>query len=303
MATSPESRTSSSTGRAFAAWPVRLLLAVLLVSFSICLLAGIGAAVSRRDRAPLPPAAGPMPAQAGPETVVEPRPGAPAALESSSLATPTAPASALPAAPAETHAPTPTARAAGASPMPPSPAGPASGPGYIVQPGDSLPQIAAKFKLEPLALMRANHIADPLSITAGQVLVIPPASGQTRRVVVDISEQRLYAYEGDEVVYTFVVSTGANDGTLRGRFSVLDKVENAYSEMWGLWMPDWIGIYYATDSVENGLHALPLDKNGRRLWEDALGQPVSAGCVMLAPQDAQRLYDWVAIGTPVLIGD
>ena len=68
-------------------------------------------------------------------------------------------------------------------------------------------------------------------------------------------------------------------------------------------MPNWLGIYFNPDNgnVENGFHALPITPAGAELWGDALGTPVSYGCIVLSPYDAKILYDWVEIGTPVLI--
>lgn len=208
-----------------------------------------------------------------------------------------------------THAPAPTAAPSRKPTLAPS-ATPKrvvsqSGSTYIVQPGDTVSQIAAMFGVEPLALMQANHIANPTLIQAGQTFVIPqPGSGSgsgSKKVIVDISEQRLYAYEGDNQVYSFVISTGANDGTLRGTFSVLDKIPNAYSAPWGFWMPDWLGIYYASATMENGIHSLPVLANGKQLWGESLGLPVTSGCVVLGPADAKLLFDWAVVGTPVVI--
>lgn len=44
---------------------------------------------------------------------------------------------------------------------------------YVVQPGDTLYAIAAKFKVDLQALVEANKITDPDSLQVGQVLVIP----------------------------------------------------------------------------------------------------------------------------------
>ena len=83
-------------------------------------------------------------------------------------------------------------------------------------------------------------------------------------------------------------------------YSVLDKIPNAYAWTWDLWMPNWLGIYWA-GSLENGIHALPFQSNGWRLWEGYLGTPVSYGCVILGVDEAQLLYDWAEVGTPVEI--
>jgi lipoprotein-anchoring transpeptidase ErfK/SrfK len=128
---------------------------------------------------------------------------------------------------------------------------------------------------------------------------ITPYSG-SKRIVVSISEQHMYVYEGDNLVFSFIISTGIGGSTRPGTFSVLDKIPNAYGATWNLWMPNWMGIYYA-GALENGIHALPILSNGSTLWEGYLGAPVSYGCVVLSTYDSQLLYDWAEIGVPVII--
>ncbi|MDP1716368.1 MAG: peptidoglycan DD-metalloendopeptidase family protein [Anaerolineales bacterium] len=55
----------------------------------------------------------------------------------------------------------------------------ASGPVYIVQPGDSLSSIAARFNISITDLMSANGITDPNQLDAGQQLIIPGLEGVT----------------------------------------------------------------------------------------------------------------------------
>ena len=128
----------------------------------------------------------------------------------------------------------------------------------------------------------------------------PPAYNGNKYILVDISEQHMYVYEGDVLVYSFVSSTGMNNATRAGHFSVLDKIPNAYGATWDIWMPNWLGIYWA-GSMENGIHALPILPNGATLWAGYLGVPISYGCVVLGTYEAQVLYDWADIGTPVEI--
>jgi tetratricopeptide (TPR) repeat protein len=122
-----------------------------------------------------------------------------------------------------------------------------------------------------------------------------------KRIEVDISEQRLTAWDGDKLVYNFVCSTGKSGTPTRfGRFSVISKLPEAYGSAWGIRMPYWLGIYWAGGS-ENGIHGLPILSSGQTLWSGYLGQPVSYGCVVLDTWAAKQLYDWAEIGTEVII--
>jgi lipoprotein-anchoring transpeptidase ErfK/SrfK len=119
-------------------------------------------------------------------------------------------------------------------------------------------------------------------------------------ILVDISDQHMYVYEGDVLVFSFVASTGMNNATRVGNFSVLNKIPNAYGATWNIWMPNWLGIYWS-GSLQNGIHALPILPSGAQLWSGYLGVPISYGCVVLGAYESQLLYNWAEIGTPVEI--
>ncbi|MEM7030418.1 MAG: L,D-transpeptidase family protein, partial [Chloroflexota bacterium] len=141
---------------------------------------------------------------------------------------------------------------------------------------------------------------------AASVKNVPPkldgnAPGQ-KQVVVDISEQRTYAYLGDDLVFDFIVSTGEpGRDTLPGSYEILNKIPVAYAGTWNLDMPYWLGIYWA-GHLQNGFHAVPTQRaTGVTMWEGYLGQRVSYGCIILSVQDAETLYNWVDVGTSVTI--
>jgi len=203
----------------------------------------------------------------------------------------------------------------GATPPQPSPPIASGGGTHVVATGENLFRIAMRYGLTTAQLAAANGIVNPNSVYVGQVLRIPgtgqvirpaPAPGTSgysgaKKIVISISQQHLWAYNGDRVVYSFVASTGlATSPTKPGTFQVLDKIPNAYASTWNLQMPYWLGIYHV-GSMENGIHALPILSNGQRLWSGYLGRPVSFGCIVLGTQAAHQLYDWADIGTPVVI--
>jgi hypothetical protein len=143
------------------------------------------------------------------------------------------------------------------------------------------------------AAVREQNVQEPLP--PGM-----PSSGGGKYILVDISEQHMYVYEGDALIYSFVASTGINNATRVGTFAVQSKIPNAYGSTWDIWMPNWLGIYWSS-GLENGIHALPILSNGAILWEGYLGRPVSYGCVVLGTYESQLLYEWAEIGTPVEI--
>lgn len=183
---------------------------------------------------------------------------------------------------------------------------------HTVKTGETLASIAHQYGVALWTLIRVNSISNPALIVPGQTLVIPKASSLapsssrsqpsgSKRIVIDLSEQRMTTFQGDAQVHHFVVSTGMpGSNTATGTYRVLDKYPNAYASTWDLQMPYWLGIYWS-GSLENGIHALPILPNGQLLWEGYLGTPVSYGCVVLSTQDARTLYQWAEVGTPVII--
>ena len=183
---------------------------------------------------------------------------------------------------------------------------------YVVQPGDTLTSIAARYGTSAWVLTQINNISNPSLLYVGQTLTIPstaalnvseavPASDKL--IVVDVSEQRVYVYEHGQLLWIFIASTGMpGSDTFRGDFRIQNKIPNAYASTWDLQMPYWLGFYWA-GPLQNGFHALPILSNGTRLWEGLLGRPVSYGCVILSDHDAQLLYNWAEIGTPVRVQD
>jgi lipoprotein-anchoring transpeptidase ErfK/SrfK len=171
---------------------------------------------------------------------------------------------------------------------------------------------APTFTAEPAFTSTPVETTIPAAFADVDFVVIenlPPPQSRTdpaasysgsKYILVDISEQHMYVYDGDVLVYEFVASTGMDNSTRVGTFSVLDKIPNAYGATWNIWMPNWLGIYWS-GSLENGIHALPILPNGATLWAGFLGTPISYGCVVLGTDEAQLLYDWAEVGMPVEI--
>jgi len=152
----------------------------------------------------------------------------------------------------------------------------------------------ARIDLEAALALQPGDAEAKAHLDAVKLKLFPP-----KRIEVDIGDQHFYAWEGNKLVYSFATSTGLpGRDTATGHYKVLDKIPMAYSSIYRLKMPYWLGIYYV-GRVENGIHALPIRPDGSVMWGGLLGTKQSYGCVILETTAAKRVYDWVEIGTPV----
>jgi lipoprotein-anchoring transpeptidase ErfK/SrfK len=158
--------------------------------------------------------------------------------------------------------------------------------------------VPASTEVTSAIVMQIVDQAQVYDVGPGQAPVI--SYNGSKYILVDISDQHMYVYESDALVFSFVASTGIGGSTRIGSFQVQTKLPNAYGSTWNIWMPNWLGIYYS-HGLENGIHALPLLPDGATLWAGFLGSPVSYGCVVLGTYESRLLYDWAELGTPVEI--
>jgi len=180
---------------------------------------------------------------------------------------------------------------------------------YTVSPGESLWSISLRLGFPLWYIIEANTGINIDNLAPGMVLNIPSKNVLVplpvvldKRIVVDISTQRMTVYENGQVINTHIISTGVEDSpTIAGVFQVQSHSLNAYASNWDLYMPHFIGIYEAWPGFMNGIHGLPMLSSGRRLWAGNLGTPVSYGCVILALDTAEELYHWADIGVVVEI--
>jgi hypothetical protein len=180
---------------------------------------------------------------------------------------------------------------------------------YVIVSGDNLVSIGFKVSMPFWKLLEENPMLSRRGLRVGETLVVPPKDSllelpivMGKRIVISISEQRMWVYENRELFREYVVSTGIDSSpTMPGIFQVMTHELNAYASIWDLYMPHFLGIYYATPDLLNGIHGLPLLSSGRRLWADVLGRPASYGCIILDLEAAEELYNWAENGVVVEI--
>lgn len=125
----------------------------------------------------------------------------------------------------------------------------------------------------------------------------------TKKIVVNRSLQKLYAYEGDSLFMEVYISTGLEfTPTPRGTFTVFKKTPSRYMQGPLPNLPD--NQYYDLPGVPWNLY---FTHGGAVIhgayWHNSFGKPYSHGCVNLSPEDARKLYDWAELGTKVIVED
>ena len=132
---------------------------------------------------------------------------------------------------------------------------------------------------------------------------LPSASGTGKRVVFDISDQRVWLVDGgDEVRRTYLVSGSLTDNLDSGTYAVYSRSRHAVGIDDSGVMEYFVRFTRGTNAAI-GFHTIPT-KYGRRLQSlEQLGTPQSHGCIRQALPDAKQLWTFAPVGTKVVVTD
>ncbi|WP_088890157.1 L,D-transpeptidase [Leptolyngbya ohadii] len=164
--------------------------------------------------------------------------------------------------------------------------------------------------MQPIPLRRTLSLAASLLALSGSIALTPIVSlpvqahssitqeiaelkrSNVRWIEVNLSRQRLIAWEGRTPVYAVVVSTGtAAHPTLPGVFAIQSKHRQARMQGDDYDIPDVpYTLYYDGSYAIHGAY-----------WHRRFGTPVSHGCVNVAVDHARWLFNWARVGTPVIV--
>jgi hypothetical protein len=135
-----------------------------------------------------------------------------------------------------------------------------------------------------------------------------------RWIEVDVSENRLWAYQGNEIIHTTLVSTGLPpNNTERGTFHIrlkfekqtMSGFESGTGEVLSLGNnPVAGGSFWEVKDVPNVMY---INTDAEALhgayWHNNFGRPMSHGCINLPLDVAKWMYGWAPIGTMVKVHD
>lgn len=193
---------------------------------------------------------------------------------------------------------------------------------HIVQRGENLFRIGLKYGVSVTALQRANgltgttiYVGQRLNIPGAGSSAVPAASaggadaptnntttppattasspeGSGRRFLIDLSEQMLYAYEGDTLMRSTLISSGRWPyPTVTGTFYIYLRYTSQRMRGPGYDLP---GVPYVMYFYKGyALHGT--------YWHNNFGTPMSHGCVNMPTAEAEWAFNWASIGTPVIV--
>ena len=120
----------------------------------------------------------------------------------------------------------------------------------------------------------------------------PPVGNGEHWIEVNLTQQRVYAWEGDALANSFLVSTGTwAHPTVTGTFSIWNKTRIQAMSGPGYYLPDVpFVMYFYKDYGFHGTY-----------WHNNFGTPMSHGCVNLTIPDSEWLYNWASYGTTVKV--
>lgn len=138
-------------------------------------------------------------------------------------------------------------------------------------------------------------VSPPPPATADRNLaqVLGDSNDETKRIEVDLTNQRLYAYENGRRVYEFVISSGKWGRTPTGSFRIWGKFR--YTKMSGgrgntyYYLPN---VPYVMFFANNEIAASRGFSLHGTYWHNNFGYPMSHGCVNMRTEDAEKIYYW-----------
>lgn len=142
-----------------------------------------------------------------------------------------------------------------------------------------------------------NLVNIPAPEQESDVLGSKSGSSKNKRIDVDLTSQKLYAYEGNKKVYSFLVSTGKWGPTPTGEFKIWTKLTSTL--MTG--GSKALGTYYYLPNVPYTMYFynnnVPKYKGygiHGAYWHNNFGHPMSHGCINMKSEEAKVLFNWAS---------
>ncbi len=148
---------------------------------------------------------------------------------------------------------------------------------------------------QSLDVPKPEKAADPVQVVAPAIA--PPTdeslaearAGGKKWIEVNLTEQKTYAWEGDQLAGEFLISSGL-PGTptvqgiyrmrVRARSQTMSGGDRAAGTYYSLPNVEWVQYFYQDYSFHG------------TYWHNNFGNPMSHGCVNMTNEDAEWLFRW-----------
>ena len=206
----------------------------------------------------------------------------------SSVSTAIAPTATATTAPTDTVPPAAATSTPRPTPMPTATASRIALPTDTSEP-TSLPTDAGPVGPTPTALPTDTAVPIPTRPQSISTPGLSTGNGE-RWIDVDLTNQMVYAYEGDTLVNSFVTSTGTwQYPTVTGQYRVYVKLRYKHMSGPGYSLPNVpFTMFFYQGYAIHGTY-----------WHNNFGTPMSHGCVNLSIPDAEWIYNFSSVGTLV----
>jgi lipoprotein-anchoring transpeptidase ErfK/SrfK len=141
----------------------------------------------------------------------------------------------------------------------------------------------------------SKFFSEPGSSTLAYATDILGTNTSNKRIEVDLTNQRIYAFEGDRKIYDFLISSGKWGKTPTGTFRIWIKLRytrmKGGSKALGTWydLPNVpYTMFFSNNEVPSwrgfGIHGT--------YWHSNFGRPMSHGCINMKTEEVEKLYYW-----------
>jgi hypothetical protein len=159
--------------------------------------------------------------------------------------------------------------------------------------------VASSVAADPAARLAAARLLPHQE--PGASAPVPEDSGEGRRVVFDMSDQRVWLVRGDgSVKRSYLVSGSLYDNLDPGSYEVYSRSAHA-TGIDDSGTMRFMVRFAQGDRAAIGFHDIPVD-DGRLVQTRAqLGTPLSHGCIRQWRPDARALWRFAPVGTAVVV--
>ncbi|MDX6310330.1 MAG: hypothetical protein QOI06_3376 [Nocardioidaceae bacterium] len=155
----------------------------------------------------------------------------------------------------------------------------------------------------PTAIGRAPVVRGGSGSRTSREVALPASSGEARRIVFDISAQRVWLVDGHHAVERTYLVSGSRFHNLRpGTYHVYSRSRHATAYNSDETMSYMVRFTHGRTPVPIGFHSIPVYPNGDLVEpRSGLGAPASDGCIRQWITDAHALWKFAPNGTTVVV--